>query len=78
MVMTVNSTQVLVFKTHVYSDQDMFRVEQALEGLREIEEWHVDREDVDRVLRVVAHDVGPEDVIHRLKAAGIDCCELNW
>lgn len=78
MVMTENSAQILVFRTSVYTEQGKFRVKEALEGLPQIEEWNVDMEDVDRVLRVVSHETSPEEIISRLKAAGIDCCELDW
>lgn len=77
MVMTEHKRQVLVFKTTAYSEQDKYRIQEALLKLSGVSECSVDMEDVDRVLRVVTQDGKPEAIITTVKAAGIDCCELD-
>lgn len=78
MVMTENQTQVLVFKTSAWTEQEKYRIGEALHGLQQIKEWSVDMEDVDRVLRVVSRDADKELIILKLKSVGLDCCELDW
>ncbi len=76
--MTENQTQVLVFKTSAWTEQEKYRIGEALRGMPQIEEWSVDMEDVDRVLRVVSRDAQKEPIILKLRAVGLECCELEW
>lgn len=78
MVMTENLAHILVFKTNIDTDMDKHLIGAALSPVKEIEEWSVDMEDIDRVLRVVSYDLRPEEIIKTINAIGFSCQELSW
>lgn len=75
--MTDNLMDVLVFKTNIRSEADKLHVKKTLDNISEIEEWSVDCEDIDCVLRVVSHTLNTEKVIELIKNTGFDCLELE-
>jgi hypothetical protein len=75
--MTDNLMDILIFKTNIRTESDKLRVKQILEGLHGIEEWSVDCEDIDCVLRVVSHELDTESIIKIIRKAGFDCLELE-
>ena len=77
MVMTENLAHILVFKTNIMDGNDKLLLEQTMSVLGTIEEWSIDLEDVDRVLRVVSHETGPEEIITKVRALGFECRELE-
>lgn len=78
MVMTENLAHILVFKTNIHTDMDKHRIEAALSEMKHIEEWSVDMEDIDRVLRVVSFELCPEEIISFIRSVGFECQELDW
>lgn len=75
--MTVDLTQILVFKTNISTESEKARAGQVLSGHPQIAEWSIDTEDVDRVLRIVSPYLGASDIIHLISHAGFDCRELE-
>ena len=67
---------ILVFKTNLYSEEDVKTIEPVLNKIPEVLEWNVDREDIDKVLRVETAKLSPLDLIDILKDAGYFCEEL--
>jgi hypothetical protein len=72
-----NLMDILIFKTNIRTESDKLHVKQMLETLHGIEEWSVDCEDIDCVLRVVSRELTIEDIIKIINKAGFDCLELE-
>jgi len=75
--MTDNLMDILIFKTNIRTESDKLRVKLALEALHGIDDWSVDCEDIDCVLRIVSHEWHTEDIIKIIRKAGFDCLELE-
>lgn len=69
-------SEVLVFKTNISSDSDIGKVSHLLTSESNIARWTIDREDIDKVLRVECDQLQPEAVIKLLRDAGFECEEL--
>ncbi|MBI3259158.1 MAG: hypothetical protein HYZ54_06770 [Ignavibacteriae bacterium] len=66
---------ILIFKTNIHSPIDMEAIAPHLDSPHIIR-WSVDREDIDRVLRIEAtHDASTE-IINTIQKAGYLCEEL--
>lgn len=75
--MTGNLTHILVFSTNINTEADKLCVLELLSAQSAIEDWSVDMDDIDRVLRVVSHELSPDDVIRLLNRIGYQCRELH-
>jgi hypothetical protein len=75
--MTDNLMDVLVFKTNIRTESDKQHVKKVFDALQGIEEWSVDCEDVDCVLRVVSHVLSTSQIIELMTKAGFECLELE-
>lgn len=69
-------TEVLVFRTNIRFKKDLRQVGPFLDKEPGIQRWNVDREDSDKVLRIEARDLLPQDIIHLITRAGFFCEEL--
>jgi len=67
---------IYVFKTSIKSEEDLMRLEPVLNHHPEIEEWSVDVQDVDCVLRVVSGSLKEGELIKLLNTHGYYCAEL--
>ena len=70
------SSEVLVFKTNVSADNEVEIVGDVLARESNITRWTIDREDVDKVLRIECDRLHPVAVIRLLADAGFHCEEL--
>jgi cell fate (sporulation/competence/biofilm development) regulator YmcA (YheA/YmcA/DUF963 family) len=70
--------EVLVFKTNVTSKRKLSKVSALLTSFPAIQQWNVDLEDCDKVLRIVATDLHPNSVESLLHTAGFHCKELDY
>jgi len=68
--------EVLVFKTNVSSDKDIEKVTQRLSSEKNITRWNIDRDDIDKVLRIECDRLQPAAVIRWLHDVGFECEEL--
>jgi hypothetical protein len=73
--MDMLSIEILVFKTNIHQEEQLAKVDRIL-NKKGILHWNVDKHDIDKVLRIEAMDVGPEEVIHWLQIEGLECEEL--
>ncbi|MGV3508925.1 MAG: hypothetical protein ACO1N7_06505 [Sphingobacteriaceae bacterium] len=73
---TQNVNNVLVFKTNLRFKRDIEKVKPLLEKLTNIENWNIDRDDIDKVLRVQSSTVCSEQIVDIIKSAGYACEEL--
>ncbi|RFM27242.1 hypothetical protein [Deminuibacter soli] len=69
-------TQILVFKTNICCDAACAMVGSRLNHAPNIRRWTVDRNDCDKVLRVVAQQVQAADIIALVNSSGFLCEEL--
>jgi hypothetical protein len=75
--MPENLDHILIFKTNIKTEEDKLRVSELLCTHEAIEDWHVDSEDVDCVLRVVSYSLLPQQVNSLINNAGFNCLELE-
>lgn len=72
-----NLTHILIFKTNIKTETDKIRIAQLLDTIKEIEEWSVDCDDVDCVLRVVSYILTPVQITELLAQKNFQCEELD-
>lgn len=77
MIMTADLTHILIFRTNIHTPSDKLRVGEFFTAHRQVQEWNVDMEDVDRVLRIVSHDLRAADIIRHVNTIGYECQELD-
>jgi len=70
-------THILIFKTSIQTQEDKNRVKKVLSENPFIEEWNVDCEDIDCVLRIVSYELSAEQIIILINQAGFECQELD-
>lgn len=68
---------ILIFKTNIELEEDLKLVGFHLEKLDDIKDWHVDREDIDKVLRIESRYDTTQQIIKTINNAGFFCEELN-
>ena len=66
---------ILLFKTNIQTADDKSRIAKVLEK-QKIDQWTVDQQDVDCVLRIVSPVLKPEEVIQLVSKNGYQCEEL--
>jgi hypothetical protein len=69
-------SEVLVFKTNISTNEQFERVQPVLSEWAQIKNWSIDREDVDKVLRIESEHLSPAVIIRVLNDAGFECEEL--
>ena len=69
-------SEVLVFKTNILSDEDVEKIGRVLALEGNITRWNIDRDDIDKVLRIECDQLQPEAIIKLLRDAGFECEEL--
>ncbi len=72
-----NNIDILVFKTNVFSEDDLMKIAELLGGEPNIFKWSIDTEDIDHVLRIESKDLSVQEVIFKVEAAGFLCNELT-
>lgn len=65
-----------ILKTNIHSEEDHLEIKQFLDLHPEINEWSLDREDIDRVLRIVSDTLSVEEAIDIIRGKGYHCEEL--
>jgi hypothetical protein len=71
-----NFDHILLFKTNIKSDIDKEVICALLDDDEAIQEWSVDTEDEDCVLRVVTFTLNHYQIINLINTKGYLCCEL--
>jgi len=66
----------LIFKTNIVNKKQAMKVAKLLDAENNILRWNIDRQDVDRVLRVEAVNIGTREIISIIQDAGYFCEEL--
>jgi hypothetical protein len=66
-----------VFKTNIKTVDPSCQLRKTLDSHMDIQQWSIDHEDVDCVLRVVSNVLKPETIIGMVNEFGHECQELN-
>ena len=72
-----NFEHILLFKTDCSSSDDKKALQALLEKQRGIEEWNLDLDDSDCVLRIISYEIDHKKIIQLLHDHGYQCCELT-
>ncbi|HTD94277.1 MAG TPA: hypothetical protein VK644_10710 [Chitinophagaceae bacterium] len=67
---------ILVFKTNIRYKKDLQKITPALNMVPGIRRWNIDRQDVDKVLRIEAVTADTGELIKTLNREGFTCEEL--
>ncbi|RYZ51000.1 MAG: hypothetical protein EOP49_12685 [Sphingobacteriales bacterium] len=73
---TYNPDHVLIFKTSVITEADRLNITELLNADEEIDQWHIDLDDCDKVLRIVSATRNPLNIIELVNRKGYLCIEL--
>lgn len=72
-----DNQKVLVFKTAVITEDDKQAVTGILNNEAHIQQWHIDLDDCDKVLRVVTNTLDAAYIIELVNQRGYLCIELE-
>jgi accessory colonization factor AcfC len=75
--MKTDLNNILIFKTNIQTSGDQERVQDTLDALDTIQQWNIDLNDVDCVLRIVSETLKPEQIISVINDQGFECAELE-
>ncbi|MBF4493356.1 hypothetical protein IRZ83_14425 [Flavobacterium sp. JLP] len=75
--METNLNTIHIFKTDIGEITPNCAIRQILDNHSEIQEWSIDCEDIDCVLRVVSETLTPEEIITLINKIGHECQELS-
>jgi hypothetical protein len=67
---------ILIFKTNIRLKKDVGIIRPLLSADESIVQWNVDRDDTDKILRVVSTSNDPVEIIKTINEAGYHCEEL--
>ena len=75
--MTVDISNILIFKTNIQTEFDKLRIKNVLDASLKVLKWNIDMDDRDRVLRVVSDCLTPDQIISVMDYVGFECAELE-
>lgn len=67
---------ILIFKTNIESDTAHKEVESILKNHSSVIDWSIDKEDIDKVLRIESTINNSAEIITTINQAGFICEEL--
>jgi hypothetical protein len=69
-------SHVLIFKTNVDSEEQWLQASSLLNATDSIIKWNIDREDIDKVLRIESTLPYINSIMKSMEEAGFSCEEL--
>ena len=75
--METNSNTIFIFATNIKTERDKAIISAVLNDTPEIEQWSIDLEDIDSVLRIVSPTLNAEKIIQIIKEQDFKCSELS-
>ncbi|MEZ0540156.1 hypothetical protein [Fibrella arboris] len=75
--MSTPLSHILVFRTTIQTIADKHCVAARLNAHNEIQEWTIDLDDVDCVLRIVSPTLRPQAITLLVQQLGFNCTELD-
>lgn len=71
------ATDILVFKTNITHPHDVSRITPYFLAEPRIRKWHVDTENISKVLRIEAEQLSVPEIIRLVEHSGYSCEELT-
>lgn len=68
---------ILVFATNIETETDKQKISNILDEHSEIQQWTLDLEDIDCVLRIVSDTLSEDDIIGIIKSQDFNCSQLE-
>lgn len=72
-----NFNHILLFKTNCFKKRDKATVKKLMEQLDGVEDWNIDMDDDERILRIISCTLNHQSIINLLNRHGYNCCELT-
>lgn len=73
-----NQTEnILVFATDIRTENDKQKIKNILDNHLEINQWNIDQEDIDCVLRIVSNTLTDEQIINIITKQKFSCTTLE-
>ncbi|WP_269235092.1 hypothetical protein [Flavobacterium flavigenum] len=70
-------SDILVFATNIRTNSDKQLISRIFDEHSEIQEWNIDQEDIDCVLRIVTKKLSEEQIVHILQQQNFNCTPLE-
>jgi len=67
---------ILIFKTNIKYKKDLLNITNVMKDMPSVAFWNVDREDIDKVLRIESTNNDIEAIRNKIQYAGYLCEEL--
>jgi hypothetical protein len=68
---------ILVFATNIRTENDKQTISKILDENPEIQQWNIDQEDIDCVLRIETNTLSEEQIINLLGSLNFECSALE-
>jgi hypothetical protein len=68
---------ILIFKTNIEFEFDICQIKNIFNNISSITNWSIDREDIDKVLRIESLNNNVAEIINSLNNLGYLCEELQ-
>ncbi|WP_348825308.1 hypothetical protein [Flavobacterium aestuarii] len=68
---------ILVFATNIKTENDKLKIRSTLDEHSEIDDWNIDQEDIDCVLRIVSKSLTEEQIIKLIDKHDFECVALE-
>lgn len=68
---------ILVFATNIQTENDKQKISTILDNHLEINQWNIDQEDIDCVLRIVSNTLTDEQIINIITKQEFSCTTLE-
>ncbi|MES2238638.1 MAG: hypothetical protein V4497_00110 [Bacteroidota bacterium] len=75
--METDFNNILIFGTNIKTEKDKQIISDILNANQEIEQWHIDLEDIDSVLRIETQTLDAEQIIKMINEQDFKCAELS-
>lgn len=75
--METDSNNILIFGTNIKTEKDKTFISPLLNAHPEIQNWNIDLEDIDSVLRIESQSLNAEQIIKLITEQDYKCSELS-
>ena len=75
--METDFKNILVFGTNIKTEKDKQIITEVLNTNKEIQQWSIDLEDIDSVLRVETETLNAQQIIKIISEQDFKCAELS-
>ncbi|WP_140486557.1 hypothetical protein [Flavobacterium sp. GSA192] len=75
--METDFNNILIFGTNIKTEYDKMIISKVLNSNPEIEQWNIDLEDIDSVLRIESRTLNASQIIKMITEQDFKCSELT-